>query len=132
MIRRPPRSTRPDTLFPYPSLFRSPAEIGPRIVLTLIDDAAPDRARARKQVEQRIAVVPADRALQRRHILGEALQHLQHRFLVGQEDVAPHRRVRRGDPGEVAKAAGRIFDEDRKSTRLKSSHYCTSRLPSSA
>src|SRR3546814_17047494 len=56
-----------------------PAEIGPRIVLTLIDDAAPDRARARKQVEQRIAVVPADRALQRRHILGEALQHLQHR-----------------------------------------------------
>src|SRR3546814_1288107 len=23
MIRRPPRSTRPDTLFPYPSLFRS-------------------------------------------------------------------------------------------------------------
>src|SRR3546814_19238943 len=40
-----------------------PAEIGPRIVLTLIDDAAPDRARARKQVETRIAVVPADRAL---------------------------------------------------------------------
>src|SRR3546814_5481064 len=24
MIRRPPRSTRPDTLFPYPTLFRSP------------------------------------------------------------------------------------------------------------
>src|SRR3546814_13967823 len=23
MIRRPPRSTRPDTLFPYPTLFRS-------------------------------------------------------------------------------------------------------------
>src|SRR3546814_8664174 len=26
MIRRPPRSTRPDTLFPYPSLFRSAGE----------------------------------------------------------------------------------------------------------
>src|SRR3546814_3339216 len=25
MIRRPPRSTRPDTLFPYTTLFRSPA-----------------------------------------------------------------------------------------------------------
>src|SRR3546814_13682893 len=25
MIRRPPRSTRTDTLFPYPTLFRSPA-----------------------------------------------------------------------------------------------------------
>src|SRR3546814_3723084 len=29
MIRRPPRSTRPDTLFPYPTLFRSPAQRQP-------------------------------------------------------------------------------------------------------
>src|SRR3546814_7598432 len=29
MIRRPPRSTRTDTLFPYTTLFRSPAD-GPR------------------------------------------------------------------------------------------------------
>src|SRR3546814_5080234 len=28
MIRRPPRSTRTDTLFPYATLFRSPAEPG--------------------------------------------------------------------------------------------------------
>src|SRR3546814_20913503 len=27
MIRRPPRSTRTDTLFPYTTLFRSPAQI---------------------------------------------------------------------------------------------------------
>src|SRR3546814_15358647 len=26
MIRRPPRSTRTDTLFPYPTLFRSPVQ----------------------------------------------------------------------------------------------------------
>src|SRR3546814_3692471 len=26
MIRRPPRSTRTDTLFPYPTLFRSPEQ----------------------------------------------------------------------------------------------------------
>src|SRR3546814_9804965 len=26
MLRRPPRSTRTDTLFPYPTLFRSPVE----------------------------------------------------------------------------------------------------------
>src|SRR3546814_1836271 len=39
MIRRPPRSTRTDTLFPYPTLFRSPraglaqadADLGKRI-----------------------------------------------------------------------------------------------------
>src|SRR3546814_2977507 len=29
MIRRPPRSTRTDTLFPYTTLFRSPLENGP-------------------------------------------------------------------------------------------------------
>src|SRR3546814_5394197 len=28
MIRRPPRSTRTDTLFPYTTLFRSPAPLG--------------------------------------------------------------------------------------------------------
>src|SRR3546814_6851070 len=28
MIRRPPRSTRTDTLFPYTTLFRSPAQAG--------------------------------------------------------------------------------------------------------
>src|SRR3546814_8012974 len=28
MIRRPPRSTRTDTLFPYTTLFRSPARLG--------------------------------------------------------------------------------------------------------
>src|SRR3546814_20858974 len=33
MIRRPPRSTRTDTLFPYPTLFRSP-------LATLIDSVA--------------------------------------------------------------------------------------------
>src|SRR3546814_15564102 len=28
MIRRPPRSTRPDTLFPYTALFRSVGDLG--------------------------------------------------------------------------------------------------------
>src|SRR3546814_3500187 len=30
MIRRPPRSTRTDTLFPYTTLFRSVAKVGPQ------------------------------------------------------------------------------------------------------
>src|SRR3546814_7009679 len=30
MIRRPPRSTRTDTLFPYTTLFRSPFAVRPR------------------------------------------------------------------------------------------------------
>src|SRR3546814_16190913 len=31
MIRRPPRSTRTDTLFPYTTLFRSPADVMARL-----------------------------------------------------------------------------------------------------
>src|SRR3546814_20066683 len=33
MIRRPPRSTRTDTLFPYTTLFRSPREIPPEAIV---------------------------------------------------------------------------------------------------
>src|SRR3546814_4131671 len=33
MIRRPPRSTRTDTLFPYTTLFRSPSDRGRRAQL---------------------------------------------------------------------------------------------------
>src|SRR3546814_19962379 len=35
MIRRPPRSTRTDTLFPYTTLFRSFAAIGERIIVVI-------------------------------------------------------------------------------------------------
>src|SRR3546814_7721457 len=35
MIRRPPRSTRTDTLFPYTTLFRSPSRNSPDPVATL-------------------------------------------------------------------------------------------------
>src|SRR3546814_12966388 len=41
MIRRPPRSTRTDTLFPYTSLFRS--EENPRALPQAQRDVAPDR-----------------------------------------------------------------------------------------
>src|SRR3546814_6948666 len=41
MIRRPPRSTRTDTLFPYTTLFRSRAESN-RVSLTSIDHEPSD------------------------------------------------------------------------------------------
>src|SRR3546814_19410261 len=37
MIRRPPRSTRTDTLFPYPTLFRSMSTAAPFQVYPAID-----------------------------------------------------------------------------------------------
>src|SRR3546814_2583005 len=42
MIRRPPRSTRTDTLFPYTTLFRSPAVLQPAAQLRRAD--VPGRA----------------------------------------------------------------------------------------
>src|SRR3546814_10215337 len=40
MIRRPPRSTRTDTLFPYTTLFRSPGNIWTSFVATTSDFAS--------------------------------------------------------------------------------------------
>src|SRR3546814_16355035 len=46
MIRRPPRSTRTDTLFPYTTLFRSIgprhlAALGPHVIDRVLDDVEP-------------------------------------------------------------------------------------------
>src|SRR6187401_3735800 len=40
MIRRPPRSTQPTTLFPYTTLFRSPIGSGDRVLLVVENDLA--------------------------------------------------------------------------------------------
>src|SRR3546814_18594734 len=94
MIRRPPRTTRTDTLFPYTTLFRS---ISDRDVVNALE--------RRDHVEHRITLAGAevpdakrrvarDDAVQRRHMaLGQ----------VDDMDIVAH-------PG------------DRKSTRLNSSH----------
>src|SRR3546814_6817328 len=39
MVRRPPRSTRTDTLFPYTTLFRSQRDVAPRCRLEVERDA---------------------------------------------------------------------------------------------
>src|SRR3546814_8983120 len=122
MIRRPPISTRTDTRFPYTTLFRSHQ---------LRTWSAPPFAR----IERRIA---------RGAIEGDSRLHP-----VEDEGVAlgpRHADVRLGvkferDGGAVAKFAvddragalpAAFFLEDRKSTRLNSSHSCASRMPSSA
>src|SRR3546814_6326386 len=54
MIRRPPRSTRPDTLFPHTTLFRSavlarlPAELGGKVVVRHGD--APESRDSKKRM----------------------------------------------------------------------------------
>src|SRR3546814_3353164 len=102
MIRRPPRSTRTDTLFPYTTLFRSPG-------------TRPLEAHARGQaiaasediIGGRIGVPRVQRG--RADIVAD-----QRRILV--EQILDRQREREdlGDLGPVR--------QDRKSTRLNSSH----------
>src|SRR3546814_10898913 len=53
MIRRPPRSTRTDTLFPYTTLFRSPLKPGsctlplPGIAAAIVDEAGDEVGRGK-------------------------------------------------------------------------------------
>src|SRR3546814_12716569 len=81
MIRRPPRSTRTDTLFPYTTLFRS-----------TISKAAAARQRGGASGAQRGEPLIDDR--------------------VGLGD----------DPVDQFLASRDVVDQDRKSTRLNSSH----------
>src|SRR5205814_5586834 len=75
------------------------------------DDRAADRARLGKARFERVGFAPADRALQRRQILGEALHDFEHRLAIGEKDVAPHDRIGGGDAREIAKAAGGKRDD---------------------
>ena len=76
--------------------------------LALGDHPTPDRPGSREQRLQLVALAPADRPLQRRQILGEPAEHLEHRLTVVDEHVAPHHRVRAGDPGEIGEPAGGV------------------------
>src|SRR3712207_9523352 len=95
MIRRPPRST----LFPYTTLFRSVGE--------------------RQEEVRQVLVADAERAL--------LLHRVEHPAVVVVREHAALRRAggaRRVDEGErvVGLDGLRAFEQDRKSTRLNSSH----------
>src|SRR3546814_10512506 len=109
MIRRPPRSTRTDTLVPYTTLFRSlfgqPHEHRrdlPAVIARLGHEGAHDEHAV--GVDCDLAVVALIKAAAR--YLHDA------RFVIGQADLVL-----------VPRAAGRrLRILDRKSTRLNSSH----------
>src|SRR3546814_5677389 len=88
MFRRPPRSTRTDTLFPYTALFRSRLER--RAALPLLDDARVAGFGHRTGTEvgghvHGVAVDPAQAALGLR-----ALEAAFHPLLRGQVELAGH------------------------------------------
>src|SRR3546814_2744928 len=113
MIRRPPRSTRTDTLFPYTTLFRS-ARLPRGVVGPLVNDEFGD-------VTFTLYALKA-KGVPQRELVREAEQ-LRNRLLrvPGVKKVVI-----------IGERPERIFVQDRKSTRMNSSHSCASRMPSSA
>src|SRR3546814_7577078 len=109
MIRRPPRSTRTDTLFPYTTLFRSALDV----------DAARSDVGGDDDVDLAVLEL-GDHALARL-LLHVAVQRggveAACRQLVGQLD-----RLGLGAHEDQHAVEGFSLEEDRKSTRLNSSH----------
>src|SRR3546814_1651548 len=118
MIRRPPSSTRTYTLFPSPTLFRS------AVLLASVGDAADD-GRPSRHVE-----LAGGEIIQEEQRLGA----LDHEVVDAHGDeVDAHRGVAAGLDRHHELGADPVGGgEDRKSTRLNSSHQCASRMPSSA
>src|SRR3546814_16494222 len=107
MIRRPPRSTRTDTLFPYTTLFRSDR---PGTVAQIPDDERTDvmrLARDFRHVADAARLVVDLGEEQHRDVIVERVQH---RIGVGGHRHHPPARQ------------GLYPLQDRKSTRLNSSH----------
>src|SRR3546814_7638608 len=128
MIRRPPRSTRTDTLFPYTTLFRSVQQLfeltveldpgrGARVGrdLALREDL---KQHGRERVAHGAGVARVGR-----QVLERARLRLRERLGAG-SSVA--RCILVGDEFVLQSLV------DRKSTRLNSSHSCATRMQSSA
>src|SRR3546814_12634123 len=95
MIRRPPRSTRTDTLFPYTTLFRS-------------DDVAIEKRAAAHEVQRADLDALGENVVGRLSLPVAAGTVLRQHFEVVHQCAHPRRHL--------------FFLGDRKSTRLNSSH----------
>src|SRR3546814_14255847 len=106
MIRRPPRSTRSDTLFPYPTLFRSFQQFNLYPHMTIAENImlAPNEVRG---LDKNAARELAMKLLKRVGIPEQANKHPAQLSGGQQQRVA------------IARA---LAMQDRKSTRLNSSH----------
>src|SRR3546814_8833639 len=123
MLRRPPRSTRTDTLFPYTTLFRSNlakalAREGYRPTLFGYTDQAVD-PRTTAPDDPRLATYE------------EVLPGFEVAVKLPEDNAAWFAWLRERGHQQPEDWRG-MYWPDRKSTRLNSSHYCASRMPSSA
>src|SRR3546814_8758668 len=113
MIRRPPRSTRTDTLFPYTTLFRSiEIETGFPYDIRLVEEAAPED-------EVETFAVPFDFVIQDAFlVVGQSLQRKsieeRQRFL-----VAPRSEEHTSELQSLMRISYAVFCLKKKKTRKK-------------
>src|SRR3546814_10904355 len=112
MIRRPPRSTRTDTLFPYTTLFRS----------VLVDLITVDAVRDGGRLFGPGALAAAIGIHHPRHRRGDRLAGQRFNAAHGIDGVVLAGSHRSIGIGVLCRCAGETEQADRKSTRLNSSH----------
>src|SRR3546814_5824426 len=135
MTRRPPRSTRTDTLFPYTTRFRSVDQR--RLVDGGLAADAVDQRAALQFAQHRVGVGFCDRA----DAEGNVLQDLDQDAAQPDHDHRAELRVAEAADHDLLAGWDHLLDqpafdprrrEDRKSTRLQSSHSFATSMPSSA
>src|SRR3546814_4327331 len=114
MIRRPPRSTRTDTLFPYTTLFRSDVD-------AVSGAQLPQLAGCGKVVldqQAQVVAISTEAAALAEPAFVLHVDHVRGDLVVAERGIARYHRA----PGlRVHPQRGRVR-KDRKSTRLTSSH----------
>src|SRR3546814_2891914 len=133
MIRRPPRSTRTDTLFPYTTLFRSDGEDQARQVRRVAG------GRRAQPLEEEVLTAGGQRGHRRgveteradgEHEHGsDVAQPALVREAVAEVDEVEAGRRRHEETGDQHRSVAE--DLDRKSKRLTSRNYCATRMPPS-
>src|SRR3546814_5263742 len=117
MIRRPPRSTRTDTLFPYTTLFRSADELGQSLLHI---------AHMTLSSRRRSWAPPARSDVISRSAYDNPSSHTASGGCDGLDEMARPLLEREGGVGQPRRHPterfGALADRDRKSTRLNSSH----------
>src|SRR3546814_3022659 len=123
MIRRPPRSTRTDTLFPYTTLFRSAVPAGAPSTAVRCQSGCRRRSRSARRIIVRLLHGIADRVGFLLHGVACSVGFLLDRLAKALRPFL-HRALGFVELGaQLGKLAFAIeFSRDRKSTRLKSSH----------
>src|SRR3546814_16890617 len=118
MIRRPPRSTRTDTLFPYTTLFRSVDHIGTGADgdhVVVIAGTTDQRIATGVTYQRIVSIHAAKRIVGRvaRKVVAQGIAGTADRLIAGEEQVLDvgRQRIRRGRLDLVGAAASHLDNE---------------------